>query len=51
MYTVIDCSTDLIYGPYETLKQAYSHTEEFDTWEIVNDDDNLVDWCHDVSAN
>jgi hypothetical protein len=51
MYTLIDCSTDLIYGPYETFKEALDHTEQFDRWEIVTEDGDLVDWCSDVSAH
>jgi hypothetical protein len=43
-YTLIDCATDLIYGPYETFDQARGHADDFATWEILNGDDNLVDW-------
>jgi hypothetical protein len=44
MYTLIDCSTNLIYGPYETFNMAHSHAEEFSHWEILNEEGNLVDW-------
>jgi hypothetical protein len=43
-YTLIDCSTSLIYGPYETFNQARGHAEDFATWEILNGGGNLVDW-------
>jgi hypothetical protein len=43
-YTLIDCSTDLIYGPYETFNQARECAEDFEQWEIVNRDGGLVDW-------
>src|SRR5262245_39828007 len=44
MYTLIDCSTNLIYGPYETFNMARSHAEDFSRWEILNEEGNLVDW-------
>jgi hypothetical protein len=43
-YTLIDCATDLIYGPYETFNQARGHADDFATWEILNGGGNLVDW-------
>jgi hypothetical protein len=43
-YTLIDCVTDLIYGPYETFNQARGHAEDFERWEIINQEGNLVDW-------
>jgi hypothetical protein len=43
-YTLIDCSTGLIYGPYETFNQAREHAEDFEQWEILNRDGKLVDW-------
>jgi hypothetical protein len=43
-YTLIDCSTDLIYGSYETFNQAREHAEDFERWEIINAEGNLVDW-------
>jgi hypothetical protein len=43
-YTLIDCATDLIYGPYETFDQARGHADDFTTWEILNGDGNLGDW-------
>jgi hypothetical protein len=46
VYTLVDCSTDLIYGPYETFKEALDHTEAFERWEIVTEDGDLVDWCN-----
>ena len=43
-YTLIDCATGLIYGPYETFTQAFERAEGFEQWEILNRDGNLVDW-------
>ena len=43
-YTLIDCATGLIYGPYETFLQARERAEDFEQWEILNRDGNLVDW-------
>ena len=43
-YTLIDCSTGLIYGPYDTFNQARELAGDFEVWEILNRDGNLVDW-------
>lgn len=43
-YTLIDCATDLIYGPYETFAQARNRAESFEQWEITNREGSLVDW-------
>ena len=43
-YTLIDCATGLIYGPYETCLQALDRAEGFERWEIINRLGNLVDW-------
>jgi hypothetical protein len=43
-YTLIDCSTGLIYGPYETFNRAREHAEDFEQWEITNAEEGLVDW-------
>jgi hypothetical protein len=43
-YTLIDSSTDLIYGPYENFVQARQHAEDFERWEILNRNGDLVDW-------
>ena len=43
-YTLTDCSTGLIYGPYETFVQARERAEDFERWEIINCEGNLVDW-------
>jgi hypothetical protein len=43
-YTLIDCSTGLIYGPYETFAQARDRAERFEFWEILNRVGHLVDW-------
>jgi hypothetical protein len=50
-YTLVDCSTDLVYGPYETLNQALSHAEVFAHWEIIDGDCNLVGWCTPRKTN
>jgi hypothetical protein len=50
-YTLIDCSTSLIYGPYETFNQARGHADDFATWEILNCGGNLVDWSLPREAN
>jgi hypothetical protein len=43
-YTLIDCATGLIYGPYETFLQARERAEGFQRWEIINRAGNLIDW-------
>jgi hypothetical protein len=43
-YTLIDCSTGLIFGPYGTFNRAREHAEDFAIWEILNRDGDLVDW-------
>jgi hypothetical protein len=43
-YTVIECATGLINGPYETCLEARSRAEGFERWEIINRADNLIDW-------
>jgi len=43
-YMLIDCSTGLIYGPYETFNRAHEHAEDFAIWEILYRDGPLVDW-------
>ena len=43
-YTLIDCSTGLIYGPYETFYQARERAANFERWEIINREGNLIDW-------
>jgi hypothetical protein len=43
-YTLIDCSTGLIYGPYETFNEARERAEAFERWEIINRVGNLIDW-------
>jgi hypothetical protein len=43
-YTLIDCATGLIYGPYETILQAHECAEGFERWEIINRSGNLIDW-------
>jgi len=43
-FTLIDCATGLIYGPFETFHQARDRAEEFATWEILNHAGDLIDW-------
>jgi hypothetical protein len=43
-YMLIDGATGLIYGPYETFLQARDRAEDFEQWEIINREGNLVDW-------
>ena len=43
-YTLIDCAAGLIYGPYETFRQARERADGFERWEIINRVGNLVDW-------
>ena len=43
-YTLIDCDTDLIYGPYACFEEARERAEQFKRWEIINRDGGLVDW-------
>ena len=43
-YTLIDCDTDLIYGPYACFEEASERAEQFKRWEIINREGDLVDW-------
>jgi hypothetical protein len=43
-YTLVDCSTGLIYGPFETFNQARERAENFERWEIINREGNLINW-------
>jgi hypothetical protein len=45
-YTLVDCETGLIYGPYETCAMARDHAEAkgIATWEIITGDERLIDW-------
>ena len=43
-YMLIDGSTGLIYGPYETFNRARERAEDLAIWEILNRDGDLVDW-------
>ena len=43
-FTLIDCSTGLIYGPYDAFNPAREHAEDFEVWEIINREGDLVDW-------
>jgi len=43
-YPLIDCTTGLIYGPYETCDQARDRAVEFVAWQILNSHGDLVEW-------
>ena len=45
-FTLLDCQTGLIYGPYRTCVMARANAEAhaIATWEIFTDDDKLIDW-------
>lgn len=45
-YTLVDCETGLIYGPYETCAMARAHAKRkaIATWEVIASDEKLVDW-------
>jgi hypothetical protein len=47
-YTLVDCDTGLIYGPYESceIAQAHAEAEALTTWEIVRDDVMLIHWSY-----
>ena len=49
-YTLIDCATGLIYGPYETFHQARDRAETFERWDIINRVGNLIDWSPEPST-
>jgi hypothetical protein len=52
-FTLVDCETGLIYGPYLTCRMARAHAEAeaIATWEIYIGGDALVDWsCLDPIA-
>ena len=50
-YTLIDCATDLSYGPFE-LDRAYHHAEigNIAKWEIINRAGKLVAWSKPKAA-
>jgi hypothetical protein len=45
-YTLVDCKTGLIYGPFKTcaMARARAEHEAIATWDIIADDERLVDW-------
>jgi len=49
-FTLIDCATGLIYGPFETFHEARDRAEAFATWEILNGDGDPVDWKQPPAA-
>jgi hypothetical protein len=50
-YCVIDCTNELVYGPYQTLNEAYAQADAFPVWEIVNGNGDLVDWSRGFAQN
>ena len=49
-YTLIDCATGLIYGPYEKSRQTRDRAEGFERWEIINRAGDLIDWSSTPST-
>jgi hypothetical protein len=48
-YTLIDCETDLIYGPYDSVAQAIdaAYNNDLKKWEILDEEKKLiVDWAN-----
>lgn len=43
-YTVVDATTDGVYGPFPTLREAQACADAFPRYEIVNEDRALVAW-------
>lgn len=45
-YTVIDCKTELVYGPYDTLAEARDRVEQYniETWEIIDAEGKVIEW-------
>jgi hypothetical protein len=45
-FTLVDCETGLIYGPYQSCAMARADAEAkaIAAWEIFTDDDKLLDW-------
>lgn len=45
-YTLIDCKTELVYGPYETLARARCCAEEheLEAWEIIDAEGKVIEW-------
>jgi hypothetical protein len=52
-YTLIDCNTELIYGPYESCGIARTHAYDLNLkrWEILNQDGNVVEWGRDDNSS
>jgi hypothetical protein len=51
-YTLIDCATDLSYGPFELVDRARCRAEvdNIAKWEIINRDGKLVAWSRPKAA-
>ena len=52
-YTLIDCATDLSYGPFELLDRARYRAEvgNIAKWEIINRHGKLVAWSKPEAAS
>jgi hypothetical protein len=48
-YCLIDGTTALVYGPYETLTEACARADTLSVWEIINGNGDLIDWSHEFS--
>jgi hypothetical protein len=49
-YCLIDCTTALVYGPYETLYEACAHADALPAWEIIDGNGDLIDWSRGSAA-
>ena len=49
-FTLIDATSGLVSGPYETFDQARDRAEYLLDWEILNHDGDLVDWSRKPAA-
>ena len=43
-YSLIDCKTGLVYGPYDTLNEARAYADALPAWEIIDGSGDLIDW-------
>ena len=50
-YTLIDCTTGTVHGPFGTFKQARGRAEDFAQWEILDGNFGLVDWSPAARAS
>jgi hypothetical protein len=45
-YTLVDCDTGLIYGPYECCAEAEAYAENYGlaAWEVLDGENKIVAW-------